>query len=81
LPLAGRLLRDRLPENQATPIFMAHGQADPMLPLSLGTASCDYLRETGYTVEWHDYPMAHSVCAAEVADIRAFLFRVLPIEL
>jgi phospholipase/carboxylesterase len=81
LPLAGRLLRDRLPENQATPIFMAHGQADPMLPLSLGTASCDYLRETGYTVEWHDYPMGHSVCAAEVADIRAFLFRVLPIEL
>jgi phospholipase/carboxylesterase len=78
LPLSGRLLRERQPANAATPIFMAHGQSDPMLPLSLGGSSRDFLREAGYTVEWHEYPMAHSVCAAEVADIRAFLFRVLP---
>jgi phospholipase/carboxylesterase len=78
LPLAGRLGTERLAANQATPIFMAHGQADPLLPLSLGSSSRDFLREQGYTVEWHQYPMAHSVCAAEVADIRAFLFRVLP---
>jgi len=78
LPLSGRLERERLAANQDTPIFMAHGQADSMLPLSLGSASRDFLRERGYRVEWHDYPMAHSVCAAEVAAIRAFLFRVLP---
>ncbi len=78
LPLSGRLARDRVPANQGTPIFMAHGRADPMLPWSLGSSSRDFLRGMGYTVEWHDYPMAHSVCAAEVADIRSFLFRVLP---
>jgi len=78
LPLSGRLVRERLPPNQDTPIFMAHGRADPMLPLSLGASSRDFLRAMGHAVEWHEYPMAHSVCAAEVADIRAFLLRVLP---
>jgi phospholipase/carboxylesterase len=35
------------------------------------------LRKLAYPVEWHDYAMAHAVCAAEIADIRAFLLRVL----
>ena len=52
--------------------------ADTVLPMSLGTKSRDFLKAQGYTVEWHDYPMAHAVCAAEIADIRQFLFRVLP---
>ena len=57
---------------------MAHGQADNVLPMSLGTQSRDFLKAHGYTVEWHEYPMAHAVCAAEIAAIRDFLFRVLP---
>ncbi len=68
----------RAPANDATPIFMAHGQADAVLPMSLGLHSRDFLKAQGYAVEWHDYPMAHAVCAEEVADIRKFLFRVLP---
>jgi len=48
--------------------------------LMLGTKSRDYLKAQGYKIEWHDYPMAHAVCAEEVADIRQFLVRVLPEE-
>jgi phospholipase/carboxylesterase len=78
LPLQGVFAAERTPPNDATPIFMAHGIADATLPMALGSASRDFLLREGYTVEWHQYPMAHSVCPAEVADIRDFLLRVLP---
>jgi len=77
LPGAGSFSAERAPANDATPIFMAHGQADAMLPIGMGLQARDRLKTLGYAVEWHDYPMAHAVCAAEVADIRNFLFRVL----
>jgi len=79
LPLAGRLTTERLPANQSTPIFMAHGTSDGVLPIAMGHESRDVLRAQGFDVDWHEYPMAHSVCAPEVMDIRAFLLRVLPI--
>ena len=78
LPRQSTFTTERAPANDATPIFMAHGQADNVLPMSLGTQSRDFLKAHGYTVEWHEYPMAHAVCAAEIAAIRDFLFRVLP---
>jgi len=49
-----------------------------VVPMILGSKSRDFLRAHGYTIEWHEYPMAHAVCPPEVADIREFLFRVLP---
>ncbi len=78
LPREGTFQAERAPANDATPIFMAHGQFDGVVPLMLGTKSRDYLKAQGYNVEWHEYPMAHAVCAEEVADIRQFLIRVLP---
>jgi phospholipase/carboxylesterase len=78
LPLEGEFSAQRAAANDATPIFMAHGQEDQMLPISMGLESRDFLKNRGYTVEWHAYPMAHAVCAAEIADIREFLFRILP---
>jgi len=78
LPRENTFLEEQAPENQATPIFMAHGQFDNVVPMALGVRSRDYLKAKGYTIEWHDYPMAHSVSAEEVADIRQFLMRVLP---
>ena len=68
---------ERQPANDATPIFMAHGIADPMLPMALGAKSRDFLRAHGYSVDWREYPMAHAVCPAEITDIRQFLTRVL----
>lgn len=78
LPADSTFKAERVPANDATPIFMAHGQGDTVLPMSLGTQSRDFLEALGYLVEWHDYAMAHAVCAPEIADIREFLFRVLP---
>ena len=67
-----------LKANDATPIFMAHGQGDATLPIVMVLQSREFLKAQGYAVEWHEYPMAHAVCAEEIADIRQFLFRVLP---
>ena len=76
--LAGRFAAERDPANQATPIFVAHGTEDPVVPPALGEAACRQLQAAGYTVEWHAYSMPHSVCPQEVADIAAWLRRVLP---
>jgi phospholipase/carboxylesterase len=78
LPRESSFAHERKSANDATPIFMAHGQMDPTLPMALGSASRDFLRAKGYSVEWHEYPMAHAVSPAEIADIREYLFRVLP---
>jgi phospholipase/carboxylesterase len=78
LPFAVRLEGERLPANDATRIFMAHGLADTVLPIGMGTLSRDHLQALGYTVEWHQYPMAHAVCSPEIADIREYLNRALP---
>jgi phospholipase/carboxylesterase len=78
LPCESSLRTEAKPANLATPILMAHGQMDPVIPMSLGLKSRDYLQAAGYAVQWRDYPMPHSVCPAEIADIRAFLERVLP---
>jgi phospholipase/carboxylesterase len=48
-----------------------------MLPIGLGQASRQLLEQAGYRVEWHEYPMAHAVCAEEIDDIRHWLIRVL----
>jgi phospholipase/carboxylesterase len=78
LPLSDTVESEAHPANAAVPIFQAHGTADPIVPISLGEGSRDRLREQGYEVDWRTYPMPHSVCAAEVADIREWLLRVLP---
>ena len=62
--------------NRELPIFMAHGSFDPMLPIQMGRSSAALLEEAGFGVQWHDYPMAHAVCAEEIADIRKFLLSV-----
>jgi phospholipase/carboxylesterase len=78
LPLAATLPAEAHPANAATPVFMAHGTMDPIVPAALGEGSRDVLRARGYDVEWHTYPMPHSVCAPEVHDLRGWLLRALP---
>ena len=75
LPLS-RETRLRNTANLATPIFMAHGTQDPVVPYMLGDESRQLLEAAGYRVEWHDYPMPHSVGEPEVADLRTWLKRV-----
>lgn len=78
LPLAGTLAAERDAANQHTPVFMAHGTADPVVVLARAEDSRKALEAMGYTVQWHTYPMPHSVHPKEVADISAFLRQVLP---
>lgn len=77
LPLAGRLAHERSAANQGVPIFLAHGAQDEMIPLPRAEASRDALKALGYTVDWHEYPMGHSVCLPEIQDLRAWLLKVL----
>ena len=55
------------------PIFQAHGSLDPIVVPPRGSDSRDLLQALGYRVDWHSYPMAHAVCPAEIADLRAWL--------
>jgi len=77
LPLADRYSSERLAANAHTPIFMAHGTADPVVVLARGEDSRDALAALGHPVQWRTYPMQHSVHPQEVADISAFLKQVL----
>jgi phospholipase/carboxylesterase len=77
LPMSPMIEIERNAASASVPIFMGHGIADNIVPLALGTMSRDTLSKLGYEVEWHQYPMPHSVCAEELADISAWLKRVL----
>jgi len=77
LPLAQATAAERRDANALTPLFLAHGQRDQVIGLDRGVASRDALKALGMAVEWHDYPMEHSVSAEEVADLQRFLQRVL----
>jgi phospholipase/carboxylesterase len=77
LPLARSTAAERSEANAHTPIFMAHGQQDNVVDIERGRASCEALRALGYEVEWHDYPMAHSVSMEELSDLNRWLLRVL----
>jgi phospholipase/carboxylesterase len=72
-----RLASEHTTASLATPIFMAHGNEDELLPVALGAHSRDLLQATGYRVTWHTYPMAHSVSPEEVDDIGGWLATVL----
>ncbi|EUJ09872.1 putative esterase [Methylophilaceae bacterium 11] len=78
LPLKHTLPAQKSIENQSIPIFMAHGIADEVIRIDTALSSRQQLQDAGYAVEWHEYPMAHSVNANEIADIRQFLLKILP---
>ncbi len=77
LPLAGQLAEQASSANRDVPIFMGHGTADPMVVLPRAEASRDALQALGYAVQWHTYPMQHSVHPQELHDTSVFLQSVL----
>lgn len=74
MPETGEHLSD---ENKATPIFLAHGLHDPLVPIQWGRDTGARLEKLGYQVEWHDYEMEHSVCMPEIQDIAVWLKAIL----
>ena len=77
LPLAGALATEASPANRDVPLFLAHGSDDDIVEPARGEATRDALSAMGYTVQWHSYPMGHTVCPEEVADLNRWLLRVL----
>ena len=77
VPIAAKAADEHTAASKATPIFMVHGRMDPVIPIGRATQSRDLLQQWGYNVEWHDYPMQHSLCQEEVDHISAWLKRVL----
>jgi len=75
---ANALASEASAANRDVPIFMGHGTFDPVVRLAWGQASRGALVQGGYRVEWHEYPMEHSAVMEEVAEVGAFLRRVLP---
>ncbi|MBV9890927.1 MAG: carboxylesterase [Rhizobacter sp.] len=77
LPLAAKTVGERHEANREVPIFLAHGSGDPVIPIARARQSRDALVAMGHAVEWHEYAMPHSVCAAEIVDLNRWLLRVL----
>ena len=77
LPLAASTAAERSAANADVPIFLAHGRLDPIVTFARGAASRDALRALGHDVEWHEYPMEHSVCLEEITDLSQWLTKVL----
>ena len=77
LPLAATTAAERSDANRDVPVFLAHGRTDPVVPYARGIATRDALVELGHAVEWHEYPMQHSVCQEEIDDVQDWLLKVL----
>jgi len=73
LPMAEKIDAEASAANRSVPLFMAHGTLDPTISHALGEMSRDYLKQRGYVVDWHSYPMAHQVCAEEIADLKCWI--------
>ncbi len=77
MPLAATAAAERHEANRDTPVFLAHGRFDPVVPFVRGEATRDLLLELGHPVDWHAYPMQHSVCEEEILHLQAWLLKVL----
>ncbi len=73
LPLAEYIMQEASSANKHIPILLTHGIYDSVIPLSLAELSKTALTQFGYQVGWHTYPMPHSVCAEEIADVSAWI--------
>ena len=77
LPTLDSLKTERAEANNHTPIFMSHGIIDSVVAIETGKAAFDGLKAMGYTIQWHDYVMEHSLCVEEIEQIAGFVNTVL----
>lgn len=77
LPLAAATSGERSAANAETPVFLAHGSYDNIVAVARGREARDALQALGHSVEWHEYPVAHTVCMEEIADLNQWLLKVL----
>ena len=75
LAIADKLAAEKTDANQNTPIFMAHGTYDPVVPYQLGHDSYQQLKQHGYAIDWHEYPIQHGVSPEELEDIKTWILK------
>ncbi len=80
LPLSDRLQSEAHASNSDTPIMMAHGTLDPVIPVFQGKQSYEILNLAGFQITWHEYTMQHAVCPQEIRDISAWILAILSTE-
>ena len=74
LPLSETLADEKSVANEAIPIFLAHGSADPVISVDLAYRTRGHLEKQGYQPKWFEYDgMQHSVCAEEIDDMSQWL--------
>lgn len=73
LPTIEQLKTERSAANNAMPIFMGHGVLDPVMAIEDGKAAFDALKSMGYSIEWHDYLIAHNLCIEEIQHLSVFI--------
>ncbi|MDO9372679.1 MAG: alpha/beta hydrolase-fold protein [Gammaproteobacteria bacterium] len=79
LPLAASVKAEAQRANAATPVMMAHGTEDDIVPFAAGEKAQRLLAGLGHTVVWRAYPMPHTLCAQEIQDVSAWLKSVLQV--
>jgi phospholipase/carboxylesterase len=81
-PLLGaeRIAQEIHSANRRTPVFLAHGFADTIVPVAIGRQARQYLEEAGMPLTWHEYQMGHGVCPEEIAHLSQWLGTVLPVS-
>ena len=77
LPLANLTATERQGANADLPVFLAHGQLDPVVPMAAGVATRELLRALGHGVDWHEYPIGHSVSVEELEALRRWVLGVM----
>ncbi|MDP6183453.1 MAG: alpha/beta fold hydrolase [Gammaproteobacteria bacterium] len=78
LPLKDTLSSEADAAQESLSIFFGHGSYDPLIPEALGSDSARLLEAAGYVVEYHTYPVQHTVSQEEIRDISGWLVRRLP---
>jgi phospholipase/carboxylesterase len=73
LPLREKIASTTINTARGLSIFIAHGIYDDVVPLAFAQLAKELLEGQGFSINWHDYPCAHTVCVEEIQDIREFL--------
>jgi phospholipase/carboxylesterase len=73
LPAPDRAARHLAIGATQQPVFMAHGLYDPVIRYPYGEGSAAVLKQLGFPVAWHAYPIVHTVSDAETRDIGDWL--------
>ncbi len=80
LPFLADAEKEQSKVNLRVPMLAMHGLQDPVVPIDMGKLSCNTLQHLGYSVNWHEYPMEHTVLPEQLMDIGTWINRVFAMD-